>query len=186
MARSDRNLWPVLAVMAVLALAAGLRLAHLNYHSLDLDESVSVWLSGKPTGELVANTVNLSWDPHPPGYYVMLKGWTTLFGAGEFSVRLLSALFGIALVWLVFLVGDELFGPWVGVVGAALVAVNPLLVWLSQEVRMYAPTAALTLGSIYCLLRGLEQRRWTWWAGYAILAGRSGCGSRFFSWCWCC
>ena len=170
MARGDRNRWPVPAAMAVLALAAGLRLAHLNYHSLDLDESVSVWLSAKPTGELVANTLNLSWDPHPPGYYVMLKGWTTLFGTGEFSVRLLSALFGTALVWLVFLVGDELFGPWVGVLAAGLVAVNPLLVWLSQEVRMYAPTAALTLGSIYCLLRGLEERRWAWWAGYAVLA----------------
>ena len=162
--------WRLVAAIAVIALAAGLRLAQLNYHSLDLDESVSVWLAEKPAGELVANTLNLSWDPHPPGYYLMLKGWSALFGRGELSVRLLSALFGIVMVWLVYLVGEHLLDPWVGVVAAGLVAVNPLLVWLSQEVRMYVPTAALTLGSIYCLLRAVEQRRWAWWAGYGVLA----------------
>ncbi len=170
MRRGTGGRWPRLAVIAVVVLSASLRLAHLNYHSLDLDESVSVWLAEKPAGELVANTLNLSWDPHPPAYYLMLKGWTTLLGSGEFSVRLLSALFGIALAWLVFLVGEQLFSSWAGVVAAGLVAVNPLLVWLSQEVRMYVPTAALALGSIYCLLRALEQRRWAWWAGYAALA----------------
>jgi 4-amino-4-deoxy-L-arabinose transferase-like glycosyltransferase len=156
--------------VVILVLAAGLRLSHLTYHSLDLDESVSVWLSAKPAGELIVNTLNLSWDPHPPGYYLMLKGWTALLGRGELVVRLLSALFGILLVGLVFLVGERLAGRWVGTIAAGLVAVNPLLVWLSQEVRMYAPAAALTLGSIYCLLRGLDERRWYWWVGYALLA----------------
>jgi hypothetical protein len=101
---------------------------------------------------------------------LVLKSWTTLLGKGEFSVRLLSALFGIALTWLVFLVGRQLFGPWTGIVAAWLVAVNPLLVWLSQEVRMYVPTAALALGSMHCLLRAVARRKWFWWAGYAALA----------------
>lgn len=170
MRRARRDGWPLLAACAVLLVAALLRLSHLNFHSLDLDESVSVWLAAKPVGELVTNTLNLSWDPHPPGYYLTLKAWTTLFGNGEFSVRLLSALFGIALTWLVYLVGAQLFGLWAGVAAAALVAVNPLLVWLSQEVRMYVPATALALGSIYCLLQAVKQRGWAWWAGYAALA----------------
>jgi mannosyltransferase len=166
--------------VAVILVAAALRLINLNFHSLDLDESVSVWLAQKPTGQLIANTVNLSWDPHPPGYYLILKGWITAFGHGEFSVRLLSALFGVVFVWLVFLVGKRLFGPWTGSVAAALTALNPLLVWLSQEVRMYMPVAALTLGSIYCLLCALDKRQPGWWAGYAFLA-LAGCYCHLFA-----
>jgi hypothetical protein len=166
--------------VAVILVAATLRLINLNFHSLDLDESVSVWLAQKPTGELIANTLNLAWDPHPPGYYVMLKGWMALFGSGEFSVRLLSALFGVGLVWLVYLVGSRLLDPWVGLIASALTAVSPLLIWLSQEVRMYAPVATLTLGSVYCLLRALDERRPGWWFGYVFLA-LAGCYCHLFA-----
>ena len=156
--------------LVILLVAATLRLTHLTFHSLDLDESMSVWLAKKPAGELIANTLNLAWDPHPPGYYLLLKGWMALFGGGEFAVRLLSALLGIAFVWLLYLVGTRLYDPWVGWIAAGLGALNPLLIWLSQEVRMYMPVATWTLASMYCLLRALEDRRWGWWLGYAVLA----------------
>ena len=103
-----------------------------------------------------------------PGYYLMLKGWMALFGPGEFAVRLLSAVLGMVSVYLVFLVGARLFGPWVGLAAAGLAAINPLLVWLSQEVRMYMPAATLALGSTYCLLRALDRNGWGWWFGYGL------------------
>ncbi|MBN1579186.1 MAG: glycosyltransferase family 39 protein [Anaerolineae bacterium] len=158
----------------VLCAAAILRLVNLNFHSLDLDESMSVWLAQRTTGELLSNVLSLGLDPHPPGYYLLLKMWMALFGSGEFSVRLLSALFGIAFVALVYLVGKQLFDPWVGLIAAALATLNPLLVWLSQEVRMYMPVATLALASLYCLIRAvdddLEASPWGWWVGYGVLA----------------
>ncbi|MBN1640642.1 MAG: glycosyltransferase family 39 protein [Anaerolineae bacterium] len=170
MDNATRKGWILGAAVAVLALGAGLRLANLNYHSLDLDESYSVWLSKKPLLELIRNTLNLSWDPHPPGYYVLLKGWTMLLGSGERSVRLLSALLGTATVGLIYMVGRRLYGPWTGLVAEGLSAANPLMVWVSQETRMYAAVAALGLASIYCLLRAVDDRRWGWWVGYVALA----------------
>ena len=101
--------------LIVLVAAAALRLTNLTYHSLDLDESVSVWLARQPTSELIANTLNLAWDPHPPGYYLSLKGWTAAFGNSEFPARLLSALFGIAFVWLLYLVGSQLLDSWIDI-----------------------------------------------------------------------
>ena len=166
--------------LTIVLVSAVLRLVNLNFHSLDLDESMSVWLAQKPTGELIANTLNLAWDPHPPGYYLLLQGWMSVFGSGELAVRLLSALLGIGLVWLLYLVGARLFDPWVGLAAAGLGAVNPLLVWLAQEARMYTLVAVLTLGSLYCMVRALDEHRWRWWLGYALLA-LAGCYSHLFA-----
>lgn len=177
--QQTHRLAPVLLV-AVLAAGAVLRLTHLNLHSLDLDETMSVWLAQKPTLELIRNTLNLAWDPHPPGYYLMLKGWMALAGSGEGAVRLLSALFGILMIGLLYLVGEHLFDRWTGLIAAGLGAINPLLVWLSQEVRMYMPAVTLALGSIYCLIRALDKSVWYWWLGYALLA-LAACYSHLFA-----
>jgi len=159
-------------VAGLMIIATALRLTHLTFHSLDLDESVSVWLAQQPAGELIRNTLNLAWDPHPPGYYVLLKAWMGLFGSGEVAVRLLSALAGIAFVGLVYLVGKHLFDFSTALIAALLVAANPLLIWLSQEVRMYMPVATLSLAAMYCLIRALdavERPAWGWWVGYVLL-----------------
>ncbi len=169
----DWKKWPLWPIIGMMGMATVLRLYNLNFHSLDLDESVSVWLAHKPALELIRNTLNLAWDPHPPAYYLMLKGWMAVWGSGEVSVRLLSALFGIAFVGLVYLVGRRLFDAWTGRIAAALCAINPLLIWLSQEVRMYMPAATLSLGSLYCLLRACDPNSDSpggWWVGYAVLA----------------
>lgn len=165
--------WATVAMAAILAIAAVLRLSNLTFHSLDLDESVSVWLARQPTLELIRNTLNLGWDPHPPGFYLLLKAWTAVFGSGQIALRLLPALFGIAFVGLVWLVGQRLFDSYTGLIAAGLVAANPLLIWLSQEVRMYMPVAVLSLASLYCLIRALDIRdrlAWGWWLGYALAA----------------
>ena len=168
--RANPNHFFTLAWVIVFLAAAILRLTNLNFHSLDLDETMSVWLAQRPAPELVENIFSLGLDPHPPGYYLLLKVWMAALGSGEFSVRLLSALFGIAFVVLVYLVGKRLFDRWTGLLAAGLVAFSPQLIWLSQEVRMYMPVATLTLAGVYCLLRALAQEHWGWWLGYGVLA----------------
>jgi hypothetical protein len=48
-----------------------------------------------------------------------------LLGLNELSIRLPAALFGVATVAAVFFLGVELFGPWVGLYAAALLALAP-------------------------------------------------------------
>ena len=62
-------------------------------------------------------------------------------GTSEVALRLPSALFGIALVPVAFAIGRRLGGQRAAVALAALVAVNPLLVYYSQEARGYAAVA---------------------------------------------
>src|SRR6185295_17039198 len=80
---------------------------------------------------------------------------------GEFGLRSVSAMAGVATVPVAYLLGAELSSRRAGIVAAALVAVNPMLVWYSQEARAYALFALLTALSLLYFVRALDrgQRR---------------------------
>lgn len=145
------------------------RLYNLTYHSLWLDEAISIGWAQMPVRTILSVSLNLVQDRHPPLYYLLLHVWTRLFGDGEFSVRMLSALAGAMIVPLGYLLGRELYGHRAGVATAALLAVNPFLVWYSQEVRMFTLATTLLLAASLALV-GALQRRGAWrWVAYVIL-----------------
>ena len=94
----------------------------------------------------------------PPLYYALAWVWTQLTGTGEFGLRSLSALAGVATVPVAYLLGAELRGRRAGIVAAALVAVNPMLLWYSQEA---APTRCCVLltRALAALLRARARPR---------------------------
>src|SRR3954467_12627912 len=63
----------------------------------------------------------------PPLYYALAWIWTQLTGTGEFGLRTVSAVAGVATVPVAYLLGAELSSRRAGIVAAALVAVNPML-----------------------------------------------------------
>ncbi|MFC4544128.1 glycosyltransferase family 39 protein [Halosolutus amylolyticus] len=149
----DRSLAGVPIELYPIALvAASLRLFRLESESYWLDEVVSVTIvtSNAPIELLVSVPGN---DPHPPLYYLLLSGWTAIFGTSELATRLLSALVGVATVVVCYGVGRRLFDREVGAIAALLVAVSPFHVWYSQEVRMYNLLALLTVLSFYWFVR---------------------------------
>jgi len=92
----------------------------------------------------------------------------------EAGLRALSALAGILAVPVAYAIGRRLGGRGAGLATAALVAVNPLLVWFSQEARSYALVALLSATALLLFLRCREEDRRAWplaaWAAVAILA----------------
>jgi len=141
----------------IVLLAAALRLFRLESESYWLDEAFSVTtvLSNTPYELLVSVPGN---DPHPPFYYLLLSGWTAIFGTGELATRSLSAFAGIATVTVLYGVGRRLFDREVGAIAALLVAVSPFHVWYSQEVRMYSLLGLLTVLSFYWFVRIQTER----------------------------
>jgi hypothetical protein len=152
-------------VLVVILLAAfALRLHHLGAQSLWYDETVSVYLAGEPLADLVEHTAG---DIHPPGYYLLLKGWLVVAGypSGhadavghglEFMAALLSLCSGMLLVALIFLLGRQLYDRPVALLAAALTAISPFSVWYSQEVRMYTVAAAAGLVCLMGMVRLLQ------------------------------
>jgi mannosyltransferase len=156
------------ACLILVLLGFGIRLYNLRYHSLWLDETVSVYLASFPPSEVFRQGMTLQ-EPNPPLYHLLLSAWMRLFGSGEAAVRLLSVFAGTLYVSGVYVLSWRLFSRRVALMATLLAAVNPFLVWYSQEARMYSLIAALSLGALYCFLRALHTEGWNWWVAYVVI-----------------
>ena len=167
--RAALRWWPLLALLAV---AAALRLSTLSLQSLWYDEAYT------PVHVLHASLAETlrAWlhdENTPPLWYVLIWAVTRLFGVGVIALRLPSALAGIALVGVGWMIGAELGTRRTAAALAALLAVNPLFVWYSQEARayeLYALVAALSLLLFLRALRFPTPRTLAGWALCSVLA----------------
>ncbi len=142
-------------LLIAVALGFGLRVLGLNAQPLWWDEGYSVWFATHPLGSLVALTAD---DIHPPLYYILLRGWSLLLGTAPPALRLLSVIFGTLAIPMAFAIGRHLFSRRTGVLAAFLLAINPLAIFYSQEVRMYGLVALLSAGSLLAAWRALDAR----------------------------
>ena len=110
-------------------------------------------------------------EGNPPLYFLLLDGWIRLFGGSEAAIRSLSALFGTAAIVLAYVIGRRLATPRVGLVAAALVAFNPLLVWFSQEARPYSLLVLLSGLSFLLFAMALERASGLILGGWAVASG---------------
>lgn len=144
-------------IFLIVVLAFVLRLVNLN-QSLWLDEAINV---------VYARSSDFWWfvtsypvgDFHPPGWFAILWVWGQLFGFSEIAVRGPSVILGTATVWLIYLLGKQLFSRKIGLFAALFLAIAPLHVYYSQEARMYVFTAFAATASFYFLHRLILQKK---------------------------
>ncbi|MBI2009620.1 MAG: glycosyltransferase family 39 protein [Candidatus Chisholmbacteria bacterium] len=147
-------------IALILIVALLLRLISLN-QSLWLDEAIQWWaVTTFPLKHLI--TEYILGDFNPPLFHIILWFWVKLAGTSEISLRLPSVLFGTLAVWFVYKIGQFVFpkknlafGIWhlaFPEAAVLLVATGPLLVYYSQEARMYSLTAFTATGTFYSLL----------------------------------
>jgi mannosyltransferase len=169
---TPRARWFFWAVVGLTTLAAAIRFSTLGLQSYRHDEAVT---AGRVLVSSLPSTMHEVWvsESTPPLYYLVAWLWSHVFGVHEVGLRSLSALFGTATVPVAFLAGRELIGRRTGLAVAAIVAVEPVLVWYSQDARAYA---LLVLLSTAALLYFLRARRTSaasdlaWWAALSALA----------------
>jgi len=161
-----RTLW---ILFAILALAAMLRFFQLDAQSFWNDEGTSARVAERSLPLITAASIG---DIHPPLYYYVLHFWRGVFGESEFTLRSLSAAFGVFLVWLIYLLGRQLFDEFTALAAASIAALNPFQVYYSQEARMYMMLAVWATASTYFLVRCARQDsgRSVSFAGYVLTA----------------
>src|SRR6185312_3874956 len=96
-------------------------------------------------------------DRHPPLHYIVL--WLTVrtLGDGQVARRLPSLIAGTLVIPVLYLLGSELYDRRTGLIAAAFGAVSPLLVWYSQEARMYAFVTLFGLLAVWTQLRAIRR-----------------------------
>lgn len=162
-------------LIAILLLALLVRLLGIASRSIWYDEAFSILLSEKGPSAILAGTLSVDSDvsaaeEHPPAYYFMLWGWMQIFGRSLISVRTLSILAGIGVVFLVFLLGTEIFNRRVGFGAAVFAAILPFQVHYAQEIRMYVFLELWLCLAAYAYWRGTTSGNWYWWGIFSLSA----------------
>ncbi|MEZ4592785.1 MAG: hypothetical protein R3D55_16805 [Chloroflexota bacterium] len=195
--------WRWLLVL-ILLLAFGLRVHNLEVQSFWNDEGNSARLSERSIPLIIEGTAS---DIHPPLYYLLLNQWPVVVGDSEFGLRSLSLFAGLLVVPLTLVLGQNFDAKaqrgegkkrsWsLGLIAAGLVAINPGLVYYSQEARMYALLGLWAVLSTVLLLRWLSvvgnplsvngerysvNSNWKWlWGGAYVLCATAGLYTHYF------
>ncbi|HEU5061831.1 MAG TPA: glycosyltransferase family 39 protein [Solirubrobacterales bacterium] len=177
MRNRSRVFWVVLGLTA---LGAALRFATLGTQAYHHDEIVTASRVLRVGFGHAMDAVGFS-ESAPPLYYALAWFWTQVTGTSEWGLRSLSAFAGVATIPVAYFIGRELRGQRAGFFAAALVAVNPMLVWYSQEARAYALLGLFcALSLLFCAraLRGEgrrgdrrdEKRDFVAWGVFSALA----------------
>jgi uncharacterized membrane protein len=143
-----------LAVGLVITVGALVRLHNLGIDSLWLDEAISWSQSKDSLVDVIRRTASDNY--YPPLHNLFLFAVIKFFGDGEWSLRLPSAIFGVAGIAALYWLGTMTVGRTAGLLGAVMLAFSPFHFKYSQEARMYsllALTATLYAATCFYYLR---------------------------------
>jgi mannosyltransferase len=154
----SRRLAALAWVVALTAAGAAIRFIPLGVQSFHHDEVITVMRVIPGSFGHMLHEVRVS-ESNPPLYYALAWGWAKVFGTGEVGIRSLSALVGALTVPLGYPIGRQLSGRRAGLLLTALLAVNPMLIWYSQEARSYALLVLFGALSFLFFVRALDSRR---------------------------
>jgi len=154
----------VAGAIAILLLAAALRLPGLDAQSLWSDEIYSVESARWPLPAVLTAR-----DGHPPLYSLILKALGRV-RPSDLHGRAVSAVAGIAAVGAMLALGLAIAGRRAALVAAGLLAISPLHVWYSREGRMYALVMLWSIVGSWCFVRALRDGARRAWVGWALVS----------------
>lgn len=164
----DRAAWFGVAAAGVAALIFGLY--GIKTRSFWLDEATSIVIARLSPPDFL-RTVATS-EANSSLFYVVLAFWR-LFGEGELRLRLLSVLFGLATIPLLYLVGRRTVGRTAALGGCALLAVQPLVIPYMQEVRGYTLAMLLSTATVLAWLGATDTDKVRSWVVFTVIAAAS-------------
>jgi 4-amino-4-deoxy-L-arabinose transferase-like glycosyltransferase len=164
-------------LFSTLVLALFTRLLGISSRPIWYDEAFSILFSEKGIAAMLKGTLaptgSGTADIHPLTYYSILMEWMRGFGESIIAARLLSILFGLGVVALVYIIANELFNTRTALISGAIAAFAPFQIFYSQEIRMYSLLALFLLLATYTYWRASRSGHWLWWMGFSIFAAGS-------------
>ncbi len=151
-----------LTILAIVTLAGfGLRLWALGEKGLAYDEAATALMARATPAEIIIFHWNAGFE-HPPFWQLTMVGWSALFGQSEFMLRLLPALAGALAVPLSWAWVRRMWPTrqWLAIVTSLLVATSPILIFYSQEARMYTIVVLLALLSLVAATALVQRPGW--------------------------
>jgi 4-amino-4-deoxy-L-arabinose transferase-like glycosyltransferase len=144
----------------IMVLGIILRLDHLDTRSIshaelyvpniELPSDLSI---PSPRLSFWQNLEGTVWNTHPPAWYLTIMWpWTKLLGSDLFTIRLPSVLFGVASIFLIYVLGILEDDKSTALLSGGLLAFNGHHIFWSQLARPYSVSCFLGLLSSVLLL----------------------------------
>jgi len=145
-----------------------LRFYNLGFNSLWLDEASTNMVALKSFSEIWQ--IMVAGEFNPPLFYWMEHIIVMIFGNSEFALRFLPAIFGIATIPLIYLVGTEFRNKNVGIIAASIFAFSPFLIIYSQEARAYSAMLFFITASLVFYFKALKTNDIKQWILFGVLS----------------
>lgn len=146
-----------LVLLALIAIALMLRVGRwLHPRSLWLDE---IYLAHSVVGRSLHDLLFAplsDWQAAPLGFLILVHICVVIFGSGERSLRLVSLLFGLASVPLMFAVARRFLNSAGVVVAVALFAFLGPLIYYSDELKPYSCDVVASLAITLVVLNWMD------------------------------
>ena len=156
----SEKIWQQWMLVTILVMAACVRFYALDQSGLSASELSNIAFCGQHEWfamiEAYASKTGM-----PPAYPSLLCTVTDWFGASDFFVRSLSALAGIATVYVAYQIGRHFLSPACGLLAAAIMAVDFQLILISREASAYSLFTLCCLSNSYFFCRLMFDRNQT-------------------------
>jgi hypothetical protein len=150
--------------LGIVAVGFWLRLASIRHYWNNADEGIYYQIAHAPWA--IANPIIVA-NAHPPLYYYLLRAIGTV--SDDFVwLRVPALVFGTLAIAALYRLGTRLGGTLCGLAAAAMLALSPGAIELSQVARPYALQLFLLIGATGSLLRYCESRDSRALVGYSF------------------
>lgn len=153
-------------LLLIVLLAFGVRVAGILSQSLWRDEVDAVIFASAPIKEVLGYFTRPGWNG--PFYYLLLKGWLSLAGKGEFALRYFSLLFSVLSLPLILKLAQKFLPERLAVTAMLLSGLSPYLIWYSREGKMYGLWLSLATLAFLLHSEALEKGGLKRWALYLV------------------
>src|SRR5215211_4736522 len=140
------------SVVFVMVLAAGIRIWGLNQIGFNTDEAVYSGQAAAIAQIPVLKDIFPVFRAHPLLFQFLLALLFN-FGVSDLAARLLAVAIGVATVFIVYRLGSLLYGEYVGILAALILAVMPYHVVVSRQVLLDGPMVLCSTLTLYLLVR---------------------------------
>ena len=147
-------------ITIIVIIASFLRLYHLNFQSIWIDELLTMSESHPKLSFKEASDIILFQEGTPRFYFFFVKIFNFLFGNTVYNARLLSVFFGILSVLVIYKLGKKLFTKNIGLFSAVFLTFNLFHIEYSQEARSYSMLVFFVILAFYCLILFINVRNY--------------------------
>jgi DNA-binding beta-propeller fold protein YncE/4-amino-4-deoxy-L-arabinose transferase-like glycosyltransferase len=161
-----RARWEALLVGLILVVSVVLRLINLEYHPGIFGDEGERGMDARAIVEGRPSLIfGVGWWEVPNFYFYLTAFFLRIFGDHNMVAdRMLSVVSGVLAVWFVYRTGRLLWGPRVGLIAGAMMAVSPLALQFSRLAGESTPTGTLWAMGFFYMAMALRFRKWSDWA----------------------